>query len=564
MIGALRYTSGTPSMKTASRIVVVVTLLHLGAAICSAQTTKDSSASISGRVTIAGKAAADISVTASIVTGHDRRGIAKATTDEEGNYRLTGLSAGRIYVTPVAKAYVISSPELTRGQPGRMLNLLPGEEITKIDFVLIPGGVITGRITDAEGSPVIGEPINVLPVHTQNTVVLANFDGQRNHTDDRGIYRMYGLAPGKYKVSVGQATRQGGTMMYRGGQYRQTFYLGVQDESQATVIEVKEGAEVKDVDIQARKETPGFKASGRVVDSTTGQPIPNAYIGYAPVEDPKGRGMNFSSNPTDANGKFTVEGLEPGQHTVFTLGVGPENISYSEPTSFEIIDGDVSGVEVKVSKGATISGIAIVENTADPDVAALLPTINLHAFVERKPGSAPSFAQGKINSDGSFKFSGLAPGKVRLVVQEYPTPPKGLSLLRVELNGVDQRDGIEVSAGQEIRDARLVFSHGAGSLRGTVKLVSGTLPEGAIFWILLTPKAESTRPFRRHIEVDSRGRFSTENIPPGTYEVTLNASLNQQEAPRFSPVKQTITITHGVETQVTLDVNLTGRKEGSN
>ena len=107
-------------MKNASRIIVLVTLLNLGASICSARTNaKDSSASISGRVTIAGKAAADISVTASIVSGYERRGIAKATTDEDGNYRLSGLSPGRLFVTPVAKAHVISAGEFTRGQPGR-------------------------------------------------------------------------------------------------------------------------------------------------------------------------------------------------------------------------------------------------------------------------------------------------------------------------------------------------------------------------------------------------------------------------------------------------------------
>jgi len=554
-------------MKTASRIVVIVTLLNLGASICSAQTnTKDTSASISGRITIAGKPAADINVTASIVTGYDKRGIAKATTDEEGNYRLNGLSPGRILVSPVAKAYAISSRGLSRGQQGRTINLIAGEEITKIDFALIPAGVITGRVTDVDGSHVIGEPIILLPVDTQDTFTLTSFGGQRNHTDDRGIYRVYGLAPGKYKVSVGHTTPQGGGMLHRGSQYMQTFYPGVQDESQATVIEIKEGEEVKDVDIQARKGTPGFKASGRVVDSTTGQPMPNAYVGYAVVEDPKkgSGGMNISNSPTDANGKFSVEGLAPGQYTAFTLGVGPENTSYSEPAKFEIIDGDVTGVEIKVSKGVTISGIAIVENSADPAVAAILSNVNLHAVAERKPGSAPSFAQAKISADGSFKFSGLAPGKIRVLVQEYPTPPKGLSLLRIELNGVDQRDGIEVGAGAEISDLRLVFSHGGGSLSGTVKPVGGTFPEGAMFWIQLTTRNQTIRHFRRHIEVDSRGRFSTENIPPGTYEITLNASLSQQEAPGFSPVKQTITITDGVETQVTLEVNLSGKKEGSN
>ncbi len=213
-------------MKNASRIIVLVTLLNLGASICSARTNaKDSSASISGRVTIAGKAAADISVTASIVSGYERRGIAKATTDEDGNYRLSGLSPGRLFVTPVAKAHVISAGEFTRGQPGR---------------------------------------------------------------------------------------------------------------------------------------------------------------------------------------------------------------------------------------------------------------------------------------------------------------------------------------------------NGGGSVRGTIKLAGGILPEGALFWVLLSGKQDGMRPFRRHIEVDSRGRFSSENIPTGTYELTLNVAVNHQEIPGLAPVKQTITITNGVETQVNLEVNVTGRKEGSN
>jgi hypothetical protein len=340
----------------------------------------------------------------------------------------------------------------------------------------------------------------------------------------------------------------------------------VQDESKATLIEIKEGSEAKDVDIMAGKGAQGFSVSGRVVDSTSGQPVTNIYVGYSVIEDPNqaiGGGMSFSSSMTDVNGKFTLEGLQPGQYAAFTMGVGTDNTSYSEPTKFEIIDGDVSGVEIKLRRGATINGIAFVENSHDPTAAAILPTVSLYAFAERKTAGAPSFARAKINPDSSFKFSGLAPGKVRVAVQEYPTPPKGLTLLRVELNGIEQREGIEVTAGAEINDVRLVFSYGAGSLRGTVKVAGGTIPEGATSWILLSAGAENSRGFRRHIEVDSRGRFTAENIPPGTYELTLRAALGQKEPPGFSPVKQTVIITHGVETQVTIEVNLTG-KEGSN
>ncbi|MEK6282449.1 MAG: carboxypeptidase-like regulatory domain-containing protein [Acidobacteriota bacterium] len=433
-------------MKKAHLIVAIISLLSFSSTICSAQTVaKDPPASISGRITIGGKGAADISVVATATTTNifDTRASAKAATDDEGNYRITGLPPGRFTVLPVAKAYAIAATGVGRVQQPRSINVLAGDEITKVDFALVRGGVITGRITDADGSPIIGEHVTILPSGTQYAAyIVTNLDGLKNRSDDRGIYRSYGLAPGTYKVSVGQPKPQSAAnaMFRSGSQYVQTFYPGVLDESKATLIEIKEGSEAKDIDISAGKGARGFSVSGRVVDSTSGQPAANIYVGYSVIEDPNqaiGGGMSFSSSVTDVNGKFTLEGLQPGQYAAFTMGIGTDNTSYSETTKFEVIDGDVSGVEIKLGRGATINGIAVVENSHDPAAVAILPTVNLYAFAERKPGSAPSFARARINADHSFKFSGLAPGKIRIAVQEYPTPPKGLNLLRVELNGIE-------------------------------------------------------------------------------------------------------------------------------
>lgn len=551
-------------MKNVPLIIAILTLIT-SAAISNAQTVaKDTSASISGRITSGGKGVADITVVAATTSpSYEMRGVSKAITDVEGNYLIAGLSPGRFTVIPVAKAYAISSSGAGRAQPNPTVNVLAGEEITRIDFDLTPGGVITGRITDADGSPIIGERVAVLPIDPQHTArIVTSFDGSGGTTDDRGIYRTYGLAPGKYKVSVGQTTPQGSNLMKRGSQYMRTFYPGVQDESKATVIEIKGGSEVKDVDIKTTKGARGFSANGRVVDST-GQPMPNVFVGYALIDDShKGSGgMAFSPSPTDGNGKFNFDGLQAGHYTAFTIGVAPGNTTYSEPAKFEIVDADVKGIEIKLGQGATISGFVIVENSADPAVAAVLPTISLYAYSEHKPGSAPSFSQSKVNADGSFKLAGLAPGKVRLAVEGYPSAPKGLNLLRTELNGVEQRDGIEVTAGAEINDVRLVFSYGVGTLRGTIKVAGGTVPEGTMFWAMLSSGSDNTRGFRGHSEVDSRGRFTMEGIPPGTYELIIRATLGQLAFPNFTPVRQTISVTHGVETQVTVEVDLAARKE---
>src|SRR5688572_29963952 len=197
------------SLLLSSTLVFVVMYSFTG----SAQTpSKAPSASISGRVTIDGKGVAEITVVATTSgspLGH--RTVAKTTTDDDGKYQLTGLAAGELTIMPLAKAFVVGATGAYK-QPGQPITVADGETITKIDFALVRGGVITGRITDAEGRPVIGERVNVGAGDAPDTGRgrMTMFDGSRNVTDDRGIYRAYGLAPGNYKVSVGQAAAEGG------------------------------------------------------------------------------------------------------------------------------------------------------------------------------------------------------------------------------------------------------------------------------------------------------------------------------------------------------------------
>lgn len=525
---------------------------------------KDPPASIAGRVTVSGQGAPDIVVIASSADIYDKKVLGRATTDQDGNYRITGLPSGRLTIGPAARAYVKTSTNLPTGQGGQSLNISAGEAITDINFALVRGGVITGRITDADGSPLIRESVNVMPVNPQvSGTVTAIFSGSRNSTDDRGIYRIYGLAPGSYKVSVGQAKPESPSGIYRGGSpYVQTFYPGVAEEAKAMVIELKAGSEVKDVDIRTTKGARGFSVSGRVVDATTNQPAANIYVGYSPVDDanPGMGSMSFSPAATDANGKFTIEGLQPGRYIASSIAVGLENNSYSEPAKFEITDGDVSGVEIKLSRGATITGVAVIENNQDLAMAAILQTVSLYAFGDRKTAGF-SFARTAIKSDGGFKFTGLGPGKIRITMMGFPAPPKGLKLSRVEVAGVEQRNGVEVTGGAEINDVRLVFVYGSGSLRGTIKVAGGTL-EGITVIVMLNATPADTTSFRQGIEVDSRGRFVAEDVPPGTYDLTLNATKNQRDLPAITPIKRTVTITNGAATEINLEVDLSARKEG--
>lgn len=519
-------------------------------------------ASISGRVTIDGKGAAGITVAATTSSSPlDNRTAAKTTTDDDGKYQLTGLAAGQFRIMPLAKAFVMATSGAYT-QPGQSITVAEGETITKIDFALVRGGVITGRITDTNGRPVIGERVNVVARDAPDTdSPMTMFDGPRNRTDDRGVYRVYGLSPGNYKVSIGQEAAAGNVaiMGMGGSQYTKTFYPGVAEAAKATILEISEGTEVVNIDIVARKSGRGFSVSGRVVDAESGQPVPSAYVVHASLDEGTQQlgAMNFSGSQTDANGKFRIENVQPGRYAAYMLATGEATTSYSDRTPFDVSDGDVSGVEIKVHRGATISGVAVIENNFDPAVASVLQTVSLFAYSSTK-GGAPSFSRGQINADGRFTFSGLAPGKVQINVTGFPTPPKGLTLMRTEVDGIEQREGIEVSAGAKITGVRLVFAYGTGSIRGEVKAEGGTLPVGQTIQVILRTATGGARQFG---SVDARGQFVVENVPPGTYEMSVVTYGPDRTVSTYEPVPRNVHVESG-PVQVVLVVNFAVKKAG--
>jgi protocatechuate 3,4-dioxygenase beta subunit len=421
--------------------------------------------------------------------------------------------------------------------------------------------VITGRITDTEGRPVIGERVNVVAKNTPDTGrPVTMFDGPRNRTDDRGIYRVYGLSPGNYTVSIGQAAGAGNVaiMGMGGSQYTKTFYPDVAEEAKETILEINEGTEVSNIDIVARKSGRGSSVSGRVVDADSGQPVPNVYVVHSSLnaETQQLGGMNFTGSQTDANGKFRLENVQPGHHAAYVLATAEGTSVYSDQTPFDVSDGDVSGVEIKVRRGATISGVAVVENNFDPAVASLLQTISIFAFSNTK-GGAPSFSRSQINGDGSFSFSGLAPGTVQIKMVGFPTPPKGLTLVRTEVDGIEQREGIEVTAGAKITGVRLVFAYGTGSIRGEVRAEGGTLPAGLTLQVILRSATGGARPISG--AVDARGHFVVENVPPGTYEMSVVTFGPDRTTATYVPAPRTVNVDSG-PTQVVLVVNFAAKK----
>ena len=125
-----------------------------------------------------------------------------------------------------------------------------------------------------------------------------------------------------------------------------------------------------------------------------------------------------------------------------------------------------------------------------------------------------------VNADGGFRIAGIRPGKVSLSSFVAPGGPAvALRLLRIERNGIEWRDGVDVRSGEDISGLRLVLGAGNSVLRGDVKIEGGTL-EGINLYVLYRPTNGNPHSFYR-AELDTRRHFVIKGLTPGEYELTI-------------------------------------------
>ena len=513
--------------------------------------------SISGRITIEGQPASGVEVMLRSASGNPNMdfGMAAApprlaTTDAEGRYRLANLAAGGYRVTAYAPAFIGSGDHPNFYEAGKGVNLAENETVEGVNFEMTRGGVITGRVTDDEGRPVIAESVLAFRLDEKGKRVQTNpFELKNAQTDDRGIYRLFGLEAGRYLVGAGSSPEDGGLRMGAAGYFKRTYHPDATDEARGKVLEVKPGGEVEDADIRLARPAKGYAASGRVIDGETGKPAAGLMILYA-VTKKNSFSVGVGGASTNSQGEFRLEGLAPNSYSASTM-VAAATDQYVDPVEFEIVSSDVSGLEIKLGKGATISGVAVFEGVRDPKILASLTKMQVNVFDESAPMMAMMGGQRpSLQADGTFRVGGIRPGKVRVLPSLHDAPP-GISLARTEWNGAEVKD-FTVGAGEQITGVRLVLTYGTGSIAGRVEMRGGSLPAGARLTVSALREGESADDFWRGktAQPDARGQFLIEGLLAGTYRLVVKAfDANSQE---LRQAEQSVTVSGSGREEATL------------
>ena len=525
-------------MVFSARKIILFLLLSITVVSAQSQSAVEKSvpSTISGKVTVGGKAISGLAVVL-VITDEYRSNLRptrfRSTTDEDGNYRITKVPPGSYEVIAASPAHVASDRKL--------LIIGKNETVENVDIKLQRGGAITGKVTDDEGRPVIEEAVHISATTPAQRPYFRNI-----RTDDRGIYRAYGVPAGQYTVSAGRDPNSSFALHPPDGEYQRRFHPSAIDPAAAFVIEVSEGSEAANVDIKLGGPLRTYSARGRIIDGDTGRPMPNTRVGLQ-LRWQHGTSAVGGVAESNKDGEFKVEKLAPGKYEVYSEPSADSDWN-SEAVKFEVTGADVEGLLIKTFKGASVSGVVILEGTDDPKVRANLLAARIVGRMDGYLGRSDPSAT--INPNGSFRLSGLAAG--RLIPHLEPYQP--FQVIRLERGGMVYPRGVEIKEHEQVTDLRVVVGLANGSIRGVIRPPTGSeLPANARLRVLAR-RIDDPGPYGVEVEADARGHFRVESLIPGTYEIAVSVLMNTQ--PTQPSSKQTIVVTNGAVADVTIALKM--------
>jgi protocatechuate 3,4-dioxygenase beta subunit len=477
-----------------------------------------------------------------------------AQTDEAGVFDFLALPAGRYTLTVQKSGYVnLSYGQRRPLQPGTPIQLEDGQHFKDIEFRMPRGSVISGVIADEVGDPMPGITVRAMRFqYTQGIRQLV--PAGAGQTDDRGMYRIWGMNPGEYYVTAVAPNfgRRGGLPGSGGGGrgglagigrgsppdqpddvevgYAPTYFPGVPSVFEATAVNVGLGAEINDINFNVLL-VHTSRISGRV-NNLDGTPVTAGEVTLA-VEGTVGRGrrgLNLGGR-IRWDGAFAIANVPPGRYALRARGTDDVAPQYAA-VPITVIGGDLSDVVIVVAPGATVSGTVTFLATqagAPPDPAQVRVVAQ-----PADPNVSGDSASARVEKDGRFTLTGVPLGPYLL----RANAPRGWVLRSVIVDGQDVIDTpLDVRSNQKIAGASLVFSDRQTDLSGTVADTQGR-PVTEYTVLAFPTDATLWRPQARHIMTsrpDQNGRFQLRGLPPGDYYV---AAVDPQQPgewydPRF-------------------------------
>ena len=455
-------------------------------------------------------------------------------TDLDGNFRVNGLETGLYLLSANSPAYTT-----VPGDPDAPQYYRLGDS-ARVE--LVRGGAITGTVTNAMGEPVIAVRVRAAMIRDAKGQVPRFPWILEQPTDDRGIYRIFGLAPGTYIVSAGGSGFFSSLSAY---DTDVPTFAPSSTRDTAAEVSVRSGEDVS-VDIRYRGE-PGHSISGSVkVLGTTNASIvltrPGSNIPISnTVQIPGMRGFIFNGlgdGDYDLVAQETI--LNQTTPALFTLAV-------SEPKRITIKGADVTGIELVTKTLGSIGGKILLEPSKVPDCQGKRPPLMAETVVrfrrpekelEKDESQALRAFSGSASPEptGAFVLRNLQPGSYQFEPRFYSRYWYLQSIVLSSAGPKTQRvdaaaNWTVLKSGEQISNLTVTLAEGAASIRGTVPATDAGVPPAVAVYLIPNDKDKVEDVLRYFVtDVAADGTFTFNNVAPGRYLALPQSTIEAQIA----------------------------------
>lgn len=508
---------------------------------------------IAGTVIASGNGQPADGVTVSL-SGMELRVSRSALTDDSGMFSFTALPAGT-YTLRASKTGHVSATygQKAPGRPGTPIVLAQGQQLKNISLELPKGGVVSGAIYDEKNRPSVSTTVRVMRWTMQSGERALVAAGSAN-TDDRGIYRVFGLAPGEYIVtatarnstatlvnaeitSTGQVIMPEVTTQMREATaagpalgYAAVYFPGTTQPGLARAVTVGLSEEQLGMDFQLQR-VPLSKVTGLVL-APAGVAVTNVQVRLVDrsVSVP---GIPQLAARANREGTFTFPAVPPGQYQLTaTLSLtAPRSTEAAMQTGVpetgrrlwaqadvQVDAGYAPNATLSLQDGMTVSGALTFDGATPlpPQLNRVRLTLAPHGQVMAASGVSAITAVADAN--GRFTFTGVTPGQYRLRASGAP----GWTLKTVIADGRDTLDyWVEVKPGENVTNVSAGFGDTLTDLKGRLQSSFGQptadytviiFPADTRYWVPLARRMRSTRP-------STDGAFTFIGLPAGEYRL---------------------------------------------